>query len=279
MRVDRNKRVARLLTSGLLFFYRGISRKPQQREIGSFFKRVEEVGATQTDYAPPGRTLGYIMDNKFPSDDSFNNDDSFFIDDSFNRDDSYDDELDYLLWQAEDYLDESYSWGLVRPLSLENKKRYVDSMYRWDCAPVRTVGEMVAGKYVLVNPKKVSDEEMFYALEQLKDAMKERNLHLVFTDHLSDRTLYELIVKQIFPQKIKDFGDKQPPAYWDFCSYEEDEDKRLHPTDDEEVYWSYFASEQKREEFARYNSSQLPKKRSLDLQRDDRVSQEALCFH
>ncbi|MBQ9371946.1 MAG: hypothetical protein IJU03_07135 [Thermoguttaceae bacterium] len=200
------------------------------------------------------------------------------MNDNSHGDDLFD-ENEYLKWALDDYRDDSFCWLFSQDMPPEEERRFLEEFRDWDHAPIRKVGAILAGKCVLIDPKTASDDDVFYALEALRAALRARNLHLVYTDHLSDRNLYELIVKKIFAHEIKDFGDQQPATYWDFCSYEEDESHRLRPSDVDDVFLSYFATDEERYEWAQYNDRPLPAKRAVRYHRDDSEEQAKLCFH
>lgn len=101
------------------------------------------------------------------------------------------------------------------PTEVEN--RYLESMLAWEQAPVLPVGRWFSPSLVLQPACNLSEEHLREELWGVIERLYEGRIILDFTDHLSDRDLYNLIRKEILPTSIKRVDLPDNYFHWD-CS-------------------------------------------------------------
>ncbi len=180
---------------------------------------------------------------------------------------------------ASDYVDSAFTLLLyTRDLwTLEDENQYIRELLEWDAAPIVAMRDRLPVSFVLVDAKYASDDDVSSALRALIAALRDLRQEIVFTDHLSDRALYRIIVTYLLSTPIKYMQRYEPITYWDFSAF--DEEKNLMKFDDESVWASYYASDSERVKWSLENGRPAPPKRLAAYHRDNRVSQRELHFH
>ncbi len=114
------------------------------------------------------------------------------------------DEVDLLLANArlrdelEPYRDESIDDASSRmPLHTENE--YLASILAWERAPALPIASWFSPPLQLPAPESLSDGELTHLLGQTVQQLFDKHIVLRFTDHLSDRELYTIILRDILP--------------------------------------------------------------------------------
>ncbi len=173
-------------------------------------------------------------------------------------------EVDLLLRNAElrdeleRYFDESISRVNVQHLTLAAENDFLASMLAWEQAPVLPIYRWFDPELRPPRPESLSDDDLPNILRALIDKLYQKRIVLDFTDHLSDRRLYTLIFRDILPAREKKMDWPSSWLHWDCTG----------PTGDPEVWLSYYASEQEREEWAETYRQPLPPPAPLPYPRD-----------
>lgn len=156
--------------------------------------------------------------------------------------------------ELEPYFDESLSRVDVRHWSLSRENDYLALMLDWERAPVLPIADWFTPPLAFPHPANLSDAELPEALKGVIEKLYEKQIVLDFTDHLSDRALYELIVLQILPTREKKVEHPECYRHWD-CSYSSEEESHA------DVWLTYYASDEDREIWQEQNGCALPPKR------------------
>jgi hypothetical protein len=80
----------------------------------------------------------------------------------------------------------------------------------------------------------------------------EKRIVLDFTDHLTDRELYQLIFRDILPSEEKNLDSTESYLHWDCV------DASRHP----HIWLCYYATEEEREEWVREHNELAPGKKT-----------------
>jgi hypothetical protein len=171
-------------------------------------------------------------------------------------------EVDELLLNAElrtelePYYDESVSRIHFQhhPLRFENE--FLASMLDWEVAPVEPIYRWFEPELHIPSPDSLSDEKLSQVLDDIIKKLFEKKLLLDFTEHLSDRELYTLIYRGILPSREKKLKHRNSFIHWD-CS-----------GGNSDIWLSYYASDEDREQWADYYDEPLPPKQLPSHQRD-----------
>ena len=100
----------------------------------------------------------------------------------------------------------------------------------------------------LPRPDSLGDEDLDKILGDVIRKLFEKRIVLDFTDHLSDRELYRLIYRDILPAREKKLDYPSNYLHWDCTG----------AGGDSEVWLSYYATEEEREEWAENYRQPLP---------------------
>ena len=183
------------------------------------------------------------------------------------------DEVDHLLRNAElrdqiePYVDEAICRVNVQAFSTAKENEFLASMLAWERAPVLPINAWFEPPLSMPRPDDFSTElegedALHKVLWETIYRLFEKRIVLEFTDHLSDRELYQLIFRDILPSEEKKIADIDSYLHWD-CA-----DASRNP----EIYLRYYASDQERLEWEEEhgypppqrirapNPRQLPKK-------------------
>ena len=173
-------------------------------------------------------------------------------------------EIDVLLRNArlrdeiEPYLDESvYLVDAARmPTHWEND--YLASMLEWEKAPVLPISHWFEPPLVLPAHDSLDDNELKQRLHQAIGRLFEKNITLNFTEHLSDRQLYCLILRDILPAQEKRIRLSNNVIQWQ-C---------IDPVTEEEDWLRYYATEDDREMWTLETGLKLPPHEQLPFPRN-----------
>jgi len=173
-------------------------------------------------------------------------------------------EVDELLRNAqlrdelEPYFDESIGHlkGADLPTPIENE--FLASMLAWERAPALPISQWFTPELTLPQPEELSDEALHKTLWETIHKLFSRRIVLDFTDHLSDRALYCLILRDILPTSEKKVDAPQNYLHWD-CS---------DAGGDNDVWLRYYASEEDRQNWAADFADPLPPREEPPFPRD-----------
>lgn len=160
------------------------------------------------------------------------------------------DEVDHLLRNAElrdqiePYVDEAICRVNVQAFSTAKENEFLASMLAWERAPVLPINAWFEPPLSMPRPDDFSTElegedALHKVLWETIYRLFEKRIVLEFTDHLSDRELYQLIFRDILSSEEKKIADIDSYLHWD-CA-----DASRNP----EIYLRYYASDQERLEW------------------------------
>lgn len=161
------------------------------------------------------------------------------------------DEVEQLMLNAqlrdelEPYEDESIVCMNLRRLPTAVENDYLASMLAWERAPMLPIFEWFEPQMELPHPESLDDETLGVLLWDAIHKLFDLGIVLDFTDHLSDRALYTLILREILPSPEKRIGIPDQFLHWD-C------------TRDRETWLRYYASEEERMQGASDPVDSLP---------------------
>ena len=159
--------------------------------------------------------------------------------------------------QLEPYLDESVYLVDLDSMSTDRENQYLQSLLAWEKAPVRPIAQWFEPELVMPNPDTLSDEELHQTLHQTIGRLYEKNISLHFTDHLSDRQLYCLIMRDILPSPEKQVELPETMLNW----------RCLDENRDEEYWLRHSASDEHRNLWAFETGLRLPPKEEPKFRR------------
>lgn len=164
-------------------------------------------------------------------------------------------EVDLLLRNAqlrdelEPYLDEAVDLVSIRNMSLAEENEFLESILAWERAPTLPISQWFEPELKLPKPEALTDEEVHVLLWQTIHQLYSQRIVLALTDHLSDRQLYCLIVRDILPAYEKRIAEHRNFLHW-HC---------LHDND-MEGWLKYYATDDERRQWMDENDSPLPPK-------------------
>jgi hypothetical protein len=164
------------------------------------------------------------------------------------------DEVDQLLLNArlrdelEPFLDESVHILDSRRLPTPAENEFLAQMLAWERAPVLPISRWFDPELVLYAPDKLNDQQLREQLAETLQRLYDQRIVLDFTEHLSDRQLYTLIIRDILPSHEKKIDLPRNYLHW-HCL-----DMDVQP----EVWLSYYASDEEREVWSQETGQELP---------------------
>ena len=164
------------------------------------------------------------------------------------------DEVDQLLLNAElrdalePYVDDSFELVNLRVMPTPKENEYLESMLAWERAPVLPIGQWFEPALQLPSPESLDDEQLHALLWETIHKLYQKRVVLQFTDHLSDRKLYCLLVRDIIPSLEKKLDLPKTFLHW-HC---------LDDTDDPETWLRYYATDEERQGWHEENGGELP---------------------
>jgi hypothetical protein len=166
-------------------------------------------------------------------------------------------EVDELLLNArlrdelEPFLDESVHILDCRRLPTQAENEFLAQMLAWERAPVLPISKWFEPELVLPSPDKLSDAQISELLTETIERLYDQRIVLDFTDHLSDRQLYCLILRDILPSPEKKLDLPRNYLHWHFLDVE------AQP----EIWLTYYASDEERDMWASETGQPLPSRR------------------
>lgn len=154
--------------------------------------------------------------------------------------------------ELEPYFDESISRLDVHQISLHRENEYLASMLEWERAPVLPIYRWFDPELRPPHPSRLGDKDVSKILDDLIERLYDKKIVLDFSDHLSDRELYELICQDILPSREKKIDLRKGALHWD-CSY-------VGGVSDPTVWLTFYASDEDREDWADRYGLPLPAK-------------------
>lgn len=150
--------------------------------------------------------------------------------------------------ELEPFFDESLQLldsGRV-PIRVENE--FLQAILAWEKAPVLPLAQWFSPPLDPPHPDQLSDDQLHEHLWETIQKLATRRIYLDFTDHLSDRELYILVVRDILPSQEK-LVDLPSHCIYFNCA---------ETTDDPETWLRYYASEEERQGWMEETGQPLP---------------------
>lgn len=164
------------------------------------------------------------------------------------------DDIELLLENArlrdalEPFFDESVDRidASAMPTHVENE--FLKSMLAWEQAPVLPIANWFSPALSLPHPDDLNEAELAEVLWDTIHQLYEQRIVLDFTDHLSDRDLYCLILRDILPSQEKKIDRPRNFLHW-HC---------IDPEDDHQLWLRYYATDHERKEWRAEHGGELP---------------------
>lgn len=154
------------------------------------------------------------------------------------------DEVELLLKNArlrdelEPYIDESVSLVHFRQMNLREENSFLESMLAWERAPALAISEWFDPPLNLPSPSSLDDDVLYQLLHDTVDRLFSVRIVLDMTEHLSNRQLYTLILRDILPACEKKVDLPGNYLCWR-CLDESDTEQwlRFYATESERIQW------------------------------------------
>jgi len=148
--------------------------------------------------------------------------------------------------ELEPYYDESLKIlesGRV-PIRVEND--FLTAMLAWEKAPILQIRDWFHPPLDPPAVESLDSDQLHRQLWQLVHRLADRRVFLDFTDHLSDRQLYLLILRDILPSQEKMVDLASHCIYFNCAET------------DHEIWLRYYASEEERQDWLEESGESLP---------------------
>jgi hypothetical protein len=163
-------------------------------------------------------------------------------------------EIDELLLNArlrdelEPFLDESIHMFDSTHVPTRKENEFLASMLAWERAPVLPISRWFEPELKLPAPDKLSDAEISHLLADTIEKLYSQRIMLDFTEHLSDRQLYTLILRDILPSPEKKVDLPRNYLHW-HC---------FDDSDEPDIWLRYYASDEERQAWREETGQALP---------------------
>lgn len=172
------------------------------------------------------------------------------------------DEVELLLRNArlrdelEPYIDESVQLVHFRQMNLSEENSFLESMLAWERAPALSIGNWFTPELSLPMPSTLDEDVLRELLVDTIDRLFSVRIVLEMTEHLSDRELYSLIVRDILPACEKKVDLPGNYLCW-----------RCLDESDDETWLAYYATESERLQWLESHEGPLPEPEELPFPR------------
>ena len=183
----------------------------------------------------------------------------------------------YYISRLKELCSDEFELFLGKGWSYQRENEYLRELYDWDRAPMRYVQRCLRSGQIVLDTRTASDEEISIALQLLIYELHERNHAFIYVDHLSDRRLYQLIVREVLSAELKYLPNAKSPVYWNFCSYTENSDYNGDEEEEtnyevldcarEQNWLSYYATDGERRRWLTTHGQTLPPKKTAPYRR------------
>ena len=164
------------------------------------------------------------------------------------------DEVDQLLLNAalrdalEPFLDESVNMVDSHTMTTWKENEYLASMLAWERAPLLPLSSWFEPELKLPDPDDLADQELHDLLWDTLNKLYDNHIVLDYTDHLSDRKLYCLIVRDILSAEEKKLHLPKNYLHWHCLDWNTQPDPWLR----------YYATAEERDRWALHTGDTLP---------------------
>ncbi len=154
------------------------------------------------------------------------------------------------------FMDEAVTRVNYRKWRTKDACEFLKSMRDWEFAEVCSISNWFSPPLILKPSRFLNDIEVAEALDSAVEKLYEKKIVLEFTDHLSDRELYDIIACDILPLKEKRLKEPTGYIHWNLA---------LNDTHQGTMNWlMYYASDKERSAWADFYN-ELPPNKSLPL--------------
>lgn len=108
-------------------------------------------------------------------------------------------------------------------------------------------------------PYRVPDQSLEPLLSTIVDTLASMRIFLEFTDHLSDRELYEILWSEVLREEVWMSNHRDAATFLSLCRYE---------AEDTEAWLRYYADEEERRRWAAECGTEVPAHCDLPYDRD-----------
>jgi hypothetical protein len=150
--------------------------------------------------------------------------------------------------RIEPFRDESMLWMRLDRMPTAAENDYLESMLAWELAPLLPVAQWFDPPLSLPQPSTLDDDQLHQVLWQTIHKLYEQGIVLEFTDHLDDRQLYKVILRDILPSLEKKIDSPPRFLHWD-CA---------NATGNEDIWLKYYASDEDRRSWAKERRRRPP---------------------
>lgn len=150
--------------------------------------------------------------------------------------------------ELEPFLDESVEVVDRQQMSTPSENDYLASILAWERAPVLPISQWFDPELALPHPETLDDQQLHQLLWETIHRLHGKCILLELTDHLSDRALYCLLMRDILPAREKKIDMQGNYLHW-HCV-----DKSADP----ETWLRYYASPQERQRWSQETGKELP---------------------
>ncbi len=167
------------------------------------------------------------------------------------------DQVDQLLRNArlrdeiEPFVDESIAMLDSRRLPIDVENEFLESMLDWERSPVLPISQWFDPELQLPAPDTLDDGRLHGELVVAVKRLHDRQIVLEFTDHLSDRELYCLILRDILPAQEKRLRAGRQWLRWQ-C---------LDAETDAAIWLAFYADDDQRDDWLAEHGGRLPPRR------------------
>ena len=154
-------------------------------------------------------------------------------------------EVEHLLLNAqlkqeiEPYVDESVTLVDTRRMPTRLENAFLASMLAWERAPILPIRQWFEPELQLPVPQKLTELQLSEILNTAILMLFEKGISLQYTEHLSDRELYRLILRDILSAEEKRVQLPGRYLHWQCIDSREEVDDwlRYYASDDERADW------------------------------------------
>lgn len=141
--------------------------------------------------------------------------------------------------QLEPFIDESIALVDVTEMSTSEENQFLESMLNWEYAPVLPISQWFEPELSLPQPETLSNRDLSKMLWDTLERLAEQNIYLQYADHLSDRELFCVLVRDILTATEKKLDIPNNPIVWRLVDNESDPDTWLayYATDEQRYLW------------------------------------------
>ena len=141
--------------------------------------------------------------------------------------------------QLEPYVDESFNLLDTSRWTTAQENEFLETLLEWERAPIVPIARWFNPELEPPAHEQLTDGELHQQLWNVINRLAVRNVVLECTDHLSDRQLYCLLVRDVLTAGEKLVTHRKSPLVWRFLDEEADPETwlRYYATDDERTEW------------------------------------------